>query len=70
VLLLAVAAALLAPPKPHILWKPIPFGARRLVETAAYAQRHYGTRTYVLKPRAIVELELLVGVRDVQRRCP
>ncbi len=54
-LLLAVAAALLAPPKPHILWKPIPFGAQRLAETAAYAQRHYGTRTYVLKPRAIVE---------------
>ena len=54
-LLLAVAAALLAPPKPHILWKPIPFGAQRLAETAAYAQRHYGTRTYALKPLAIVE---------------
>jgi N-acetylmuramoyl-L-alanine amidase len=55
VLLLAVAAALLAPPKPHIVWKPIPFGAQRLAETAAYAKRHYGMRTYVLKPRAIVE---------------
>jgi beta-N-acetylhexosaminidase len=55
VLLLAVVAALLAPPKPHIVWKPIPFGARRLAETAAYAKRHYGTHTYVLKPRAIVE---------------
>jgi N-acetylmuramoyl-L-alanine amidase-like protein len=55
VLLLAVVVALLAPPKPHIVWKPIPFGARRLVETAAYAKRHYGMRTYVLKPRAIVE---------------
>jgi N-acetylmuramoyl-L-alanine amidase-like protein len=55
VLLLAVVVALLAPPKPHIVWKPIPFGARRLAETAAYAKRHYGMRTYVLKPRAIVE---------------
>jgi beta-N-acetylhexosaminidase len=55
VLLLAVVAALLAPPKPHIVWKPIPFGAQRLAETAAYAKRHYGTRTHVLKPRAIVE---------------
>jgi N-acetylmuramoyl-L-alanine amidase len=55
VLLLAVVAALLAPPKPHIVWKPIPFGARRLAETAAYAKRHYGMHTYVLKPRAIVE---------------
>jgi N-acetyl-anhydromuramyl-L-alanine amidase AmpD len=55
VLLLAVVAALLVPPKPHIVWKPIPFGAQRLAETAAYAKRHYGMRTYVLKPRAIVE---------------
>jgi N-acetylmuramoyl-L-alanine amidase len=55
VLVLAVVAALIAPPKPHIVWKPIPFGAQRLAETAAYAKRHYGTRTYVLKPRAIVE---------------
>ena len=55
VLLLAVVAAFLAPPKPHIVWKPIPFGAQRLAETAAYAQRHYGMQTYVLNPRAIVE---------------
>ena len=55
VLLLAVVAAFLAPPKPHIVWKPIPFGAQRLAETAAYAQRHYGLHTYVLNPRAIVE---------------
>jgi N-acetylmuramoyl-L-alanine amidase len=55
VLLLAVVAALLAPPKPHIVWKPIPFGPQRLAETAAYAKRHYGMRTYALRPRAIVE---------------
>jgi N-acetylmuramoyl-L-alanine amidase len=56
VIALALAAlALSAPPKPHIVWKPIPFGAARLAETAAYAKRHYGLNTYVLHPRAIVE---------------
>jgi N-acetylmuramoyl-L-alanine amidase-like protein len=56
VIALALAAlALAAPPKPHIVWKPIPFGAARLAETAAYAKRHYGLNTYVLHPRAIVE---------------
>ncbi|HVP76208.1 MAG TPA: peptidoglycan recognition family protein [Gaiellaceae bacterium] len=47
--------ALAAPPKPHVVWKPIPFGATRLAETAAYAKRHYGIDSYVLHPRAIVE---------------
>jgi N-acetylmuramoyl-L-alanine amidase len=56
VLALALAAvALAAPPKPHIVWKPIPFGAKRLAETASYAKRHYGIDSYVLHPRAIVE---------------
>ena len=55
-LALALAAvALAAPPKPHIVWKPIPFGAKRLAETASYAKRHYGIHSYVLRPRAIVE---------------
>jgi beta-N-acetylhexosaminidase len=36
--------------------KPIPFGAKRRAETAAYAQRHYGVRTWRLEhPRVIVE---------------
>lgn len=52
---LALAVALVAPPKPHIVWKPIPFGPKRVAEMRAYAQRHYGLRTAVLKPRAIVE---------------
>ena len=52
---LALVAALLAPPKPHIVWKPIPFGARRKAEMAQYAERHYGINSYVLKPRVIVE---------------
>jgi N-acetyl-anhydromuramyl-L-alanine amidase AmpD len=55
VVALALAVALLAPPKPHIVWKPIPFGAMRKAEMAQYAERHYGIRSYVLKPRAIVE---------------
>jgi len=56
VLALALAAAALAPPpKPHVVWKPIPYGARRKAEMAAYAQRHYGRPTWRLRPRAIVE---------------
>ncbi len=52
-LLLATPAA---PPKPPIVWKPIPFGAERKAETAAYARRHYGLGTWRLtRPRVIVE---------------
>jgi N-acetylmuramoyl-L-alanine amidase len=29
--------------KPHIVWDPIPFGARRKAEMAAYVRRHYGS---------------------------
>src|SRR5581483_6697510 len=43
-------------PRPHIVWKPIPFPAHRLAETAAYAQRHYGIDTWRLRhPHVIVE---------------
>jgi N-acetylmuramoyl-L-alanine amidase len=52
---LALAVALVAPPRPHIVWKPIPFGARRIAETAAYAKRHYGIASATLHARAIVE---------------
>ena len=41
--------------QPHIVWKPIPFGARRRAETAQYAERHYGVRTWRLRPKVIVE---------------
>ena len=34
------------PAKPHITQRPIPFPAKRKRETAAYAQRHYGTSTF------------------------
>ena len=56
---LLVAVALIAsapPPKPPIVWKPIPFGAQRKAETAAYAKRHYGVATWrLVAPRVIVE---------------
>jgi N-acetylmuramoyl-L-alanine amidase len=55
VVALALVAALLVPTKPHIVWKPIPFGAKRKAEMARYAERHYGIHSYVLKPRVIVE---------------
>jgi N-acetylmuramoyl-L-alanine amidase len=49
-------AAPLSAPKPAIVWKPIPFGSARKAETAAYAQRHYGTSTWrLVHPRVIVE---------------
>jgi beta-N-acetylhexosaminidase len=51
---LALAGGI-APPKPHIVWKPVPFGAKRLAETAVYAKKHYGFDSFVLHPQAIVE---------------
>ncbi len=56
---LLVALALLAPaapPKPPIVSKPIPFGAKRKQETAAYARHHYGIdRWRLVRPKVIVE---------------
>jgi beta-N-acetylhexosaminidase len=44
------------PPRPQIVQKPIPFSAQRRSETAAYALRHYGLKTWRLEqPRVIVE---------------
>ena len=54
--MLLVALALLVAPKPLIVQKPIPFGAKRKQEMAAYAKRHYGLNTYRLRdPKVIVE---------------
>jgi beta-N-acetylhexosaminidase len=50
---LLLAAALIA--KPHIVWKPIPFGAARKAEMSAYAQKHYGIHSWRLRPKVIVE---------------
>jgi len=45
-----------AVPRPPIVWTPIPFPLRRKSEMAAYAERHYGTKSYRLEhPRVIVE---------------
>jgi beta-N-acetylhexosaminidase len=58
-MLLAVGAAALAmaaAPRPHIIERPIPFGAQRRREMAAYSARHYGRRTARLRhPHVIVE---------------
>lgn len=51
-----LALLLLATPQPAIVQKPIPFGAERRAETAQYAARHYGLRTWRLRgPHVIVE---------------
>ena len=45
-----------APPKPKIVWKPIPFPASRKAETASYSLRHYGSSSWRLRnPHVIVE---------------
>jgi beta-N-acetylhexosaminidase len=51
-----LAAFALAAPQPAIVWRPIPFGAERKAETAAYARRHYGIDDFHLRhPHVIVE---------------
>jgi len=57
VLALAVPAGAAAPSiAPHVVSKPIPFGAKRRAEMAAYAKRHYGLATSrLLHPRVLVE---------------
>jgi N-acetylmuramoyl-L-alanine amidase len=42
--------------KPAIVWKKIPFGAKRKRQMAAYSKRHYGERTWELvDPKVVVE---------------
>jgi len=49
-----VAVSLFA--RPHIVWKPIPFGAERRAQTEAYAIRHYGLHSWrLVDPHVIVE---------------
>ena len=40
-----------APPRPHIVQKPIPFPNARKAETAAYSLRHYGRASWRLTSR-------------------
>jgi N-acetylmuramoyl-L-alanine amidase len=55
VLAAAPAASSSAAAKPPIVWRRIPFGAKRRAQTRAYAKRHYGTSTDRLQPKVIVE---------------
>ena len=52
---LALTISLAVAPRPHIVWKPIPYGPRRKAEMAAYADRHYGIHSWHLRPKVIVE---------------
>jgi beta-N-acetylhexosaminidase len=56
VIILALLAPSASPPKPAIVSRPIPFGAQRKAEMAAYAKRHYNVNTWRLTdPKVIVE---------------
>ena len=52
---LALTISLAVAPRPHIVWKPIPYGPRRKAEMARYADRHYRIHSWRLRPRVIVE---------------
>ena len=73
-LLIGLALVVTAPVRPPIVSKPIPYGAARKAEMAAYAQRHYGIDTWRLaRPardrRALHGVDhVLVRVRDVRGR--
>jgi len=43
------------PARPRIVPRPIPYGARRRAQMAAYSQRHYGEREWRLEPVVIVQ---------------
>lgn len=43
------------PPPPAIHQDPIPFPRERRVQMRRYAQRHYGVRSWKLRPRTIVQ---------------
>jgi N-acetylmuramoyl-L-alanine amidase len=52
----SLAAGSASAPRPHIVWKPIPFPAKRRAEMAAYSKRHYGVSEWRLRrPHVIVE---------------
>jgi beta-N-acetylhexosaminidase len=52
---LALAVSLVVAPRPHIVWKPIPYGPKRKAEMAAYAAKHYGIHSWRLHPKVVVE---------------
>jgi beta-N-acetylhexosaminidase len=52
---LALAVSHVVAPRPHIVWKPIPYGPKRKAEMAAYAAKHYGIHSWRLHPKVVVE---------------
>jgi hypothetical protein len=58
-----------APAAPPIVRDPIPFGAKRKADTAAYLKRHAGKATWKLEPRMVVlhysESDTYESVRSV-----
>ncbi len=53
---LAAVALVVAPPRPVIVQKPIPYGPQRRAEMAAYSKRHYGRAEWrLIAPKVIVE---------------
>jgi N-acetylmuramoyl-L-alanine amidase len=52
---LVLTISLAVAPRPHIVWKPIPYGPARKAEMAAYARKHYGIHSWRLHPKVIVE---------------
>jgi beta-N-acetylhexosaminidase len=56
VLFAVLLVAAVAPPRPAIVSRPIPFGPARRAETVRYAERHYGLKTWrLVHPHVIVE---------------
>jgi beta-N-acetylhexosaminidase len=56
VVALVLVSAAGASLRPRVVWKPIPFGSKRIAETAAYERRHYGlNRSTLVGPHVIVE---------------
>jgi beta-N-acetylhexosaminidase len=52
---LVLTISLAVAPRPHIIWKPIPYGPQRRAEMAKYAEKHYGIDSWRLHPKVIVE---------------
>ena len=41
--------------RPHIIQRPIPYGAKRKKQMAKYSKFHYGTAAWRLQPRGVVQ---------------
>jgi N-acetylmuramoyl-L-alanine amidase len=61
VIIAAPAFAATSAPRPPIVKRYIPYGAKREAETARYNQRHYGQDTFVLTNPKVVVLHFTAG---------